>query len=345
MAYKGVIEDFQKIRENRIPRRVPVVTASEEFDVRWHGRYTYEEFCQDGDKMFEVMKAAIERFDYDWAWLQIDDCFEFEPVGVKVKGEGNILRATYDYLSPTWETLKNMPTLDPHKDGRMPEKLKAIRKLKEYFKDTVLITGSCAAPFSAIGLTFSIEESMMLMFTDPGFLHAAMNYWKEFYKRYIKAQQDAGADAIWLGDCNAFSSMVSVPLYNEHIFPVTKDLIDYCEKELNIMIWMHNSEIILEHVLSHIPLGVSFESIGPDGDILEIRNATKGIQPISGNLDPIKVLWQGNPDSIKADVERIMGICKPGGGFIFNSGEMNPRMIPEENMDAYMQSAKLLSEY
>lgn len=345
MAYQGVIEDFQKIRENKIPRRVPCVTASEEFDVRWHGKYTYEEFCQDGDKMFEVYKAAIEHFNYDWAWLQIDDCFEFEPVGVTVKGEGNILRATCGYLPVSWETLKNLPTMDPWKDGRIPEKLKAIRKLKDYFKDTVLITGSCAAPFSAIGLTFSIQESMMLMFTDPKFLYAAMDYWKDFYKRYIRAQQEAGADAIWLGDCNAFSSMVSVPQYNEHILPITKELVDYCEKELNIMIWMHNSETQLKHVLSHLPLGVSFESIGPDGDIRQIREATRGRQPISANLDPIKVLWQGNPDSIAAEVNRIMSICKDGGGFIFNSGEMNPREIPEENMLAFMETARKLAEY
>jgi uroporphyrinogen decarboxylase len=345
MAYSGVIEDFRRIRENKIPKRVPVVTGSEEFDVRWHGKYTYEEFCQDGDKMFEVCKAAIERFDYDWAWLQIDDCFEFEPIGVKVKGEGNILRATYGYLPVNLETLKNLPEMDPRKDGRMPEKLKAIRKLKDYFKDTVMIVGSCAAPFSAIGLTFSIQESMTLMYTDPEFLYDAMDYWKEFYKRYIKAQQDAGADAIWLGDCNAYSSMVSVPQYVQHILPVTKDLVTYCEKELNMMMWMHNSETELDHVLSHLPLGLSFESIGPDGNIQEIRNATKGIQPISGNLDPIKMLMEGNPDSISNDVKRIMKICKEGGGFIFNSGEMNPRMIPEENMDAYMLTAKSLSEY
>jgi uroporphyrinogen decarboxylase len=345
MAYKGVIEDFQRIRENKIPRRVPVVSGSEEFDVKWYGKYTYEEFCQDGDKMFEVFKAAIERFDYDWAWLQIDDCFEFEPVGVKVKGEGDILRATYGYLPPTRETLKTLPQMDPLKDGRMPEKLKAIKKLKEYFRDTVLIVGSCAAPFSAIGLTFSIQESMTLMFTDPEFLYDAMDYWKEFYKRYIKAQQEAGADAIWLGDCNAYSSMVSVPQYVQHILPVTRELVTYCEKELNMMMWMHNSETELEHVMSHLPLGLSFESIGPDGNIKEIREATRGRQPISGNLDPIKLLLNGNPDSISADVDRIMKICKPGGGFIFNSGEMNPRAIPEENMDAYMTAARKLSEY
>jgi uroporphyrinogen decarboxylase len=345
MAYGGVIEDFQSIRENKIPRRVPVVACSEEFDVRWYGKYSYEEFCQDGDKIFEVYKASIERFNYDWAWIQIDDCFEFEPLGVAVKGEGDILRATYGYLPVNRNTLNNLPTMDPLKDGRMPEKLKAIRKLKDYFGDTVLITGSCAAPFSAVGLTFSLEESMMLMLTDPQFLYDAMDYWKEFYKHYIKAQQQAGADAIWLGDCNAFSSMVSLPQYREHILPVTKELITYCEKELNIMIWLHNSEIKTDHVVAHFPMGMSFESIGPAADIRQMRKATIGRLPISGNLDPISVLWQGNPESIAADVKRIMGICKEGGGYIFNTGEMNPRQITEENMSAYMETAIKLAEY
>lgn len=36
MAYQGVIEDFQRIRENKIPGRIPCVACSEEFDVKWH---------------------------------------------------------------------------------------------------------------------------------------------------------------------------------------------------------------------------------------------------------------------------------------------------------------------
>ncbi len=345
MAYKGVLEDFQKIREFKTPSRVPCLANSEEFDVKWHGKYTYEEFCQDGDKMFEVYKASIERFDYDWAWLQVDDCFEFEPIGVKVKGQENILRATYGYLPVGMDTVKNLPVMDPWKDGRMPEKLKAIRKLKDYFKDTVLITGSCAGPFSAVGLTFSLEEAMMQMLIDPDFLYAAMNYWKEFYMRYIKAQQEAGADAIWFGDCNAFSSMISIPQYTEHILPITRELVSYCEKELNIMMIMHNSEIKTDHVLSHLSLGVTAESIGPDGDISAIRAATRGKVPICGNLDPIEVLWKGTPELIKSEVERIMGACKEGGGYIFSTGEMVPRFVPEENMDAFMTTARKLAQY
>jgi uroporphyrinogen decarboxylase len=345
MAYIGVLEDFQRIRELKKPKRIPCVACSEEFDVRWYGKYTYEEFCQDGNKIYEVYKAAIDEFGYDWAWVQIDDCFEFEPAGVAVKGEGNVLRATYGYVPVSHDTIKELPVMDPWKDGRMPEKLKAIKKLKDHYNDSLLICGSCAAPFSAVGLMWSIQESMLLLLTDPRLLNQAMDYWLEFYKRYIKAQKDSGADAIWLGDCNAFSSMVPADLYIEHILPVTKKLVQYCEKELDIMIWMHNSEISLEHILSHLPLGLSFENIGPAADIQLVSDTLKGKTAFSGNLDPLEVLWKGTPDLVKRETERIIKACKTNGGYIFNTGEMNPGQVPAENMKAMIDTARNLAEY
>ncbi len=344
MAYIGVLEDFQRIRELKKPKRIPCVACSEEFDVRWYGKYNYEEFCQDGSKIFEVYKAAIDEFGYDWAWVQIDDCYEFEPIGVAVKGEENVLRATYGYLPVSSETLRNLPAMDPTKNGRMPEKLKAISLLKDHYKDSLLICGSCAAPFSAVGLMWSIQESMLLLLTNPGLLYDAMDYWLEFYKRYIKAQKDAGADAIWLGDCNAFSSMVPVDLYVEHILPVTKKLVKHCEKELDIMIWMHNSETSLEHILSHLPIGMSFENIGPAADIASVAAALKGKAAFSGNLDPLEVLWKGTPEMIRKETTRIITSCRDNGGYIFNTGEMNPSQVPPENMKSMMDTARHLAE-
>lgn len=341
--YSGVLDDFRAIREGRQPARIPCVACSEEFDVRWHGRYDYETVCQSGEKTAEVLAAAIERFDYDWAWVQIDDCYEFEPVGVGVKGEGNILRATVGYLPVGRESLRKLPDLDPERDGRMPEKLKAIRLLRARFGDRVLVTGSCAAPFSAVGLMWSIEESMVLLMTDPGLLREAMDYWLAFYKRYIRAQHAAGAHAIWLGDCNAFSGMVPLNLYREQILPVTRSLVEYAERELGVMVWMHNSEIRPDHVAAHRPLGLSFENVGPAADLDACLAAAAGRPAISGNLDPIEVLWRGTPDAVARETERIMAIGKARGGFVFNTGEMNPREVPEANMDAMMRTAKRLS--
>jgi uroporphyrinogen-III decarboxylase len=344
MAYQGVVEDFEAIRELKTPRRVPCVACSEEFDVRWHGAYTYEEFCQDGDKMFEVFKAAIEEFDYDWAWLQVDDCFEFEPAGVGCRGEGNILRATVSFLPATRESVRDLPTMDPEKDGRMPEKLKAIRHLRRHFGDTVLVTGSIAAPFSACGLMWGLENAMIIMLDDPDLLHEGMEYWCAFYKRYVQAQKKAGAHAIWLGDCNAFSGLLSVDQYRQHVLPQTRELVRYVEKELGLIVWMHNSETRLSHVLSHLPLGVGIENMGPAADMAEIRDGTRGKQAISGNLDPIEVLWKGTPPSIANEVQRIMALCAPGGGFALCTGEMNPRAVPVENMHAFMKAGKKFSE-
>ncbi len=165
--YSGLMDDVRTCVDLGVPKRVPVFALSEEFDVKWYGKYTYEETCQDADKMAETLIAATEQFDYDWAWVQIDDCFEFEPLGVGTKGEGNILRATKEYLPVMQETLKNLNIPDPEKDGRMPEKLRAIKMIREHFGDSVCVTGGLAAPFSSVGLLYGLTESMMLMYTDP----------------------------------------------------------------------------------------------------------------------------------------------------------------------------------
>ena len=72
MAYDGVIEDVKRAIALEKPYRTPVFALSEEFD-------------------------------YDWAWVQADDCWEFEPLGVGCPGRGNILRATRDHIFNTGE--------------------------------------------------------------------------------------------------------------------------------------------------------------------------------------------------------------------------------------------------
>ena len=220
MAYEGVIDDVKEAIKLEKPSRMPVFACSEEFDVKWYDKYTYEEMCQDGDKMAEVWTAAIKEFDYDWAWLQIDDCFEIEPLGVGCVGAGNILRATKDYLPATEDTINSLPEIDPEKDGRMPEKLKAIMRIREEFGDTVMVTGNIGAPYSVVGLIWGMEETMVKALTEPDLLQRACEFFVEQQFRYAKAQYEAGAQAMWMGDCEAFSGMLSLEQYNKFAFLV-----------------------------------------------------------------------------------------------------------------------------
>jgi len=343
MAYDGVIDDVRRGIALEKPERIPVFACSEEFDVKWHGRYTYEEVCQDGAKIAEVWIAAIEEFDYDWARLQVDDCFEFEPLGVGTHGEGNILRATRDYLPATRETLQGLRVPDPQTDGRMPEKLKAIRLVREHFGDTVLIEGSCAGPYSSVALLFGLQETMMLTITDPNLVHEACEFFVDLQSRYIAAQIEAGAQAIWLGDCNAFSGFFSLDQVRTFAAPSCTKLVAKA-RELGAIVHLMNSEIKVPYLLAEAELGVDIVNAGPEADIAEVRKTFTGKCCFSGNLDPIEVLMRGTPEQVAAEAERIAKIGSSAGGYLFCTGEMNPRDTPAENMKAMIEAVRRVSD-
>lgn len=342
MPYDGVLDDVRRAIALEKPERLPVFACSEEFDVAWYGKYTYEEVCQDGRKMAEVWIASIEEFGYDWAWLQVDDCFEFEPLGVGTKGEGNILRATKSYLPATEETLDNLRIPDPHRDGRMPEKLKAIRLIKEHFGDSVLIEGSCAGPYSSVGLLFGLDNTMVLAATEPELLQRACDFFVDLQSRYIQAQVEAGAHAIWVGDCNAFSGMLSLKQYREFAFPSCKNLVEQAH-QFGAIVHLHNSEILVPYLLAEAELGVDIVNCGPAADMEVVATALRDRVCFSGNLDPIETLMRGTAADVAREAERLVKLCYPGGGYLFNTGEMNPRDVPAENMRAIVEAARRAS--
>jgi MtaA/CmuA family methyltransferase len=337
--YSGLMDDVRTCVDLGVPKRVPVFSLSEEFDVKWYGKYSYEDTCQDGAKMAETLIAATARFDYDWVWVQIDDCFEFEPLGVGTKGEGNILRATKEYLPVSPQTLRNLKIPDPEKDGRMPEKLRAIKKIREHFGDTVCVTGGLAAPFSSVGLLYGLTESMMLMYTDPGLLRDTMDFFVELQKTWGRAQFNAGAHAVWLGDCSAMSNLISADQFKEFVFEPCKKVVD----DFNLaggLTFLHNSEESPAHIEIATEFGASAINVGPGIDIGKAKETVRGKTCLMGNLEPIEVLMNSPSETVGKEAERIMNTGKTGGGYMFNTGEMNPRGVPESNMEAMLKTAR-----
>ncbi len=338
MAYKGVLDDIRKCVNLQRPGRIPVFAESEEFDVRISG-ITYEEYCRDAEKMARVQIMAVEKFDYDWAWLQVDDCIEFEILGVGVKGQGNILRATCDYLPAAKETLSKLKIPNMKTSGRMPVLLDALTRVKTHFKDTVCATGRTAAPFSCVGLLYGLEESMTLPYTNPALLRDTIEFFVEHQIKFGLAQIEAGADAIWFGDCNASSHLLSPELYRQFAFEPAKRVIE-AYKKAGGLVFYHASEEG-KSLPMMTGLGTSALTSGPGLDIKEAVSVTAGKVCFLGNLDPIRILQNGTPKQVEAETVRIMEEGKKVNGFLFSSGEMIPRETPEENMVAMIRTAKI----
>lgn len=340
MAYKGVIDDFQKAIALEKPSRVPVVACSEEFDVRvCGGGVTYSQYDSDPAIMAATQIAAVKRFNYDWSWLQVDDCMVYEVLGVGVRGDGNILRATCDYLPATSATLDSLKMPDPRRDGRMPALLEAIRRIKDEFGDNLLVCGRTEAPFSSVALLYGIEETMMLPLTDPDLLMRTLEFFVELQTDFGLAQREAGADAVWFGDCNASGHLMSERYYEDYALPsVTACVKDYDKAGL----WSiyHASEEKEGHLKLQASSGVSVLSVGPGLNMARAKEIVGDQVCLIGNLDPVNVLMNGSPEQVASEGARIICVGKQNGGYIFNTGEMVPKDTPVENMEAMLSAAR-----
>ena len=338
MAYAGVLEDIRKCVGGGAPERLPVFACSEEMDVRL-SPYTYEQFCGDAKIMAEVMIGAVKRFDYDWAWLQIDDCFIVENLGVKCKGEGDILRATIGYLPAEVSTLQSLPKIDVRKAGRCPVLLEAVRRIKDEFGDSLCVCGHVEAPFSAVGLLYGLDTTMIKMIDDPPLLHESMKVLAEIEAGFAVAQIEAGADAIWLGDCNASSHLMSVQMYRDFAAEPCRQVIDAIQGAGG-WTFLHNSEESPASVVASAELGPSAVSVGPGGDMVAMREAVGPAQCLMGNVDPILVLERGTPEDVERQARALIDNVSIGGAHLMNSGEMVPRDTPEGNIDALIRTTR-----
>jgi len=338
MAYEGVMDDVRRAVAMERPERLPVFICSEEMDVRVCGS-RYDRYNADAKEMARVQIEAVERFDYDWAWLQVDDCIEFEPLGIGVKGEGDILPATCDYLPTTAASLDALRERGYQVEGRMRVLLDAITAVKDRFGDTVCVTGRTAAPFSSVTLAFGMSETMMLLYDGPEFIHEAARFFEDYQTRFGLDQIQAGADAIWFGDCNGSGHLISPDNYRQFAMEPARRVSDAYKEAGGVVIY-HASEELPAMVDIQAGLGFSVLSIGPGLDVEAARKTIGDRVCLSGNVDPLGILARGTPDDVRAEVQRIVNNVSRHGGHLMNSGEMVPRETPEENVHAFVEAAR-----
>ena len=96
---------------------------------------------------------------------------------------------------------------------------------------------------------------------------------------------------------------------------------------------------------AQVETGISALSVGSGVDMDMAKKAVGDKVCIMGNVDPINILLQSNSEKVFEESRRIMDIGKQNGGYLFNSGEMIPRDVPEENMRAFVNAGKEFGKY
>ncbi|MEI6499742.1 MAG: uroporphyrinogen decarboxylase family protein [Armatimonadota bacterium] len=330
------IDNIRACVELRAPEMLPVFALSQEFDARYCG-LTYSEYIRDAQTVVGCQLNVIEKFGWDWSWLHLDDTLEFEPLGVGVAAGENVVPATTNYLPFTRKVLSALRVPDPKTSARMPLLLDAIAGLREARGDQTCITGRVAAPFSAVTLIFGMQESFYMMVDNPKLFKDALKFAEEQATSWGLAQIEAGAHALWYGDCNASMHLISPGLFEQWALEPCRRV---CQtfKEAGAFVWLHNSEENMTGLRLQALTEPSALSHGPALDRAAVAAEFRGKLCTIGNVDPIQLLQLGSASQVAAETDRQVRLMADG-GMILNSGECIPREAKAPNLHVMADSA------
>jgi uroporphyrinogen decarboxylase len=333
----ALMDDIRRCTELQSPADLPIFALSQEFDAKYCGM-KYAEYISTPDNIVRCQLEVIDKFGWDWSWLHIDDTLEFEALGVGVAGGENIVPATADYLDFDRQTLAGLEVPNPQTSARMPLLLDAIAGIREARGDKTCVTGRVCAPFSTVGLTFGLQEAMYKLMDDPDLVRDAIAFGEECAISWGLAQIDAGAHAIWYGDCNASTHMISPAQFEEWALEPCKRVCQVL-KDAGAFVFLHNSEEQIAGLRLQALTEPSVLSVGPGLDMAVAHRELGGEIPLMGNLDPIGMLTNASASQVAGETDRLVRLMSDG-GMILNSGECIPREAKAPNMHTMIDTGR-----
>jgi MtaA/CmuA family methyltransferase len=219
--------------------------------------------------------------------------------------------------------------------GRMHDRVQAAALFREKVGGVRFIEGWIEGPCAEAADLRGINRLMTDFFDDPAFVRDLFEFTLELGLRFGRAQVDAGADIIGVGD--AAASLVGPQIYEEFVLPYEKRLVDGLHA-MGTKVRLHicgNTNRILAGMGS---LGCAIVDIDSKVSLAKAREAMGPQQVFSGNIDPVKTLRNGTPAKIAAAIEQCH--AEAGSRYIIAAGCEVPRDTPAENLRAMLHSSQ-----
>jgi uroporphyrinogen decarboxylase len=290
--------------------------------------------CVTPELICEITMQPVRRHGVDAAILFSDIVVPLHAAGVGVDieaGVGPVVRCPVR----TAEDVARLPELHVEQVARVTD---AIGLLLRELGETPLI-GFAGAPFTLAsyliegGPSRNHERTKSLMRTAPDVWHALLDRLAAITVTFLRAQADAGVDALQLFD--SWAGALSERDYRTFVMP-------------------HSARVLAEVADTGVPrihfgvgtgelLGAMADAgtdvIGVDWRIPldEAARRTGNRHPVQGNLDPA-VLF-ADPQSVEDEVRRIVAEGRHAPGHVFNLGH---GVLPETDPDAITRVVELV---
>ncbi len=205
----------------------------------------------------------------------------------------------------------------------------AIRLFKERVDEQYMIAGWVEGAFAELCDLAGVTEGMTMLFDDEEKASEAMGFITEQAVGFARAQVEAGADIIGIGD--AVASLISADMYERLVMPHEKQIIEAVHG-LGARVKLHICGNINHLLALMVETGADIIDIDHMVDLTNALTLAEGKCSICGNLNPAGTILNGTPAQIREETLKCLALGTPT--FILSSGCEVPKGTPYANFKA-----------
>ena len=332
-------ERIKSALEGRQPDHTPVMLHNFMMAAKEAG-YTMDEFRNDSRKIADSFIQAVEKYNYDGIFVDLDTVTLAGAVGVPVDFPVNEpARSTIGSIF-SLDEVENLPTIKVSDYKYIQIWLESVRILKDYFKNEIYIRGNCdQASFSLASMMRTPQEWYLDLFIDEEKASKLLEYCTDISCQFIELMAETGADMLSNGDSPAGTDLISPEMYLKFAWPYEKKIIEKAHK-YDLPYALHicgNTDLILNQMLE---TGADAIELDYKTNVNKAHDIFKDKATFIGNLDPSSVINFGTVDEVRLKSEELLDVFSDTPRFILNAGCAIPPTTPPENIYEMIKVAR-----
>ena len=292
------------------------------------------EYATDPSTLAQCQIAVARRFKIDAVYVDSDPIVEIEAMGARIRYPED---ESPSILEPTVKNLNDVRSLtlpDPEKDGRLPVWLNAIRMLKEKVGNEFAVIANINGPFVAAAQLLGILGAAKSMHSSPDVLLELLERTTQTITNFMKAEINAGTDAIILGDPMSSTSVISPQEFSRFSLPYIQRVIRDAGEVPIILHICGNTTPLIDKM---VETGARYLELDSSVDLSQVRMKYGSRIGLIGNVNPT-LLLTGTTDAVEAGCRKAIIAGGLSGAFILGTGCELPKNTPYENLDSMTTS-------
>ena len=297
----------------------------------------YADYARDHRVLAEAQIRTAEEFDFDYVSAISDPAREAADYGAQLiwfEDQPPDLSETNSLLAEK-SRLQHLPRLEGVEGGRTEDRVRGVELLRRRVGAGKFVEGWVEGPCAEAADLRGINRLMLDFTDDPEFVRELFGFVVEGGIAFARAQIQAGADIIGVGD--AAASLAGPRIYEEVIWPAEKRLVDgihaaggrvrlhICGNTRRILSGMGRLGCEMVDLDFPAPMHEGREKMGPR-------------QVLAGNVDPVRVLRNGTPQGVTEAIAECHR--QAGARYIVAAGCEVPRGTPHANLRALVDYAR-----